>query len=147
MFPFLALCGIGLISLQGCSEARKARIRGEDLFVGREPLKGAIREHKTGLPPEVVRCANCHGADSQAGADALTGQRQIDRSWLLEPNERRGGPPSVYDARSFCKLLRTGVDPAHILIAREMPVFDLDDTACLGLWAFLTDEGARNGKH
>jgi hypothetical protein len=143
----LALCGIGFSCSEGCTKVRTAHSRGEDLFVGREPLTGTIRGHKTGLPPEVIRCTNCHGANSQGGTDALPGQRSINRSWLLEATERRGGPPSVYDVRAFCKLLRTGVDPAYILIARDMPVYDLDDTACQGLWEFLTKEVTRNAKH
>jgi hypothetical protein len=38
-------------------------------------------------------------------------------------------------------LLRTGIDPAYVLVAREMPVFDVDDAQCEGLWRFLIGDG------
>jgi hypothetical protein len=40
---------------------------------------------------------------------------------------------------SFCKLLRTGVDPASIVIAREMPVYTLNEAQCGSLWTFLIE--------
>jgi hypothetical protein len=113
--------------------------RGDELFRGQEPLTGRIRGHDDDLPSEVVRCVNCHGA---APANAST-QRlsrlappRLDSALLLEFHQRRGGPPSRYDPPAFCKLLRTGVDPAHILIAREMPAYDIDDAQCASLWAY-----------
>jgi hypothetical protein len=134
----------GTIALAACpTVARKADNRGEAMFVGREPLKGAIRGHQGRLPPEVVRCSNCHPGKNQIGADAAA--PRIDRLWLLSARPRRLGPPSSYDARAFCALLRTGVDPAYILVAREMPVYDVDDTQCRELWRFFTGEGESNG--
>ena len=109
------------------------------MFAGTEALKGTIRGHQTDLPPEVVKCGNCHAAGHQPRAGATRAPR-IDRSLLLSTMQRRGGPPSAYDAQSFCKLVRTGVDPAYILIAREMPVYDMDDARCTSLWRFLTKE-------
>jgi hypothetical protein len=135
----------GTISLAACpqSPAKKITTRGEALFAGRESLKGTIRGHEGRLPPEVVVCGNCHPAANQSRADAAA--PRIDRSWLLEASPRRRGPPTSYDSRSFCRLLRTGVDPAYILIAREMPVYDVDDAQCGELWRFLTEEGRANG--
>jgi hypothetical protein len=125
--------------LAGCSaEARKVRNRGEALFVGREPLKAAIRGHQGALPSDVVRCRNCHGPENLARADAVA--PRIDRSWLVEARQRRGGPPSSYDSGTFCNLLRTGIDPVYVLIGREMPNYVVDDAQCASLWAFLTDQ-------
>jgi hypothetical protein len=42
---------------------------------------------------------------------------------------------------SFCKLLRTGVDPVSVLVAREMPIYDLDDAQCTSIWNYLTAKG------
>jgi hypothetical protein len=109
------------------------------LFNGKEPLSGRIREHDESLPPEVVRCANCHGATASARPSRVAAPR-LESSLLLEFHQRRGGPPSRYDQAAFCKLLRTGVDPAHIMIAREMPIFDLDDAQCASLWSFLVEK-------
>jgi hypothetical protein len=113
--------------------------RGEGLFFGRERLQGRIRGHESRLPPDAVRCRNCHAAGKQA-LDAAAAAPRIDRSWLLEPRSRRGGPPSSYDRPAFCKLLRTGIDPAYVLIAREMPIYDLDDARCADLWKFVMAE-------
>jgi hypothetical protein len=124
--------------LAGCSAATGPRGGGEAIFVGKEPLKGTIRGHQSSLPPDVVRCSNCHAAPRQERS-ALRSAPQIDRSLLVEPRERRGGPPSSYDAPSFCRLLRTGIDPAYVLIARVMPTYELNDAQCSHLWQFLTE--------
>lgn len=136
MWPRLFLSAslsVSLISFQ----------RGDALFNGRgdvngrnkEVFHGRIREHDDDLPPETVRCVNCHGA---SGA-SLTGKGapHLDRAFLEDFRQRRGGPPSRYDQPAFCKLLRTGVDPAHILIAREMPTYTIDEAQCASLWLFL----------
>jgi hypothetical protein len=118
--------------------------RGYALFHGQEALAGRIRGHDEGLPAEALRCANCHEATSRR----LTGVAapHVDRSLLLEYRQRRGGPPSRYDAASFCKLLRTGADPVFIVIAREMPVYDLNEAQCNSLWTFFTEKDTRNDK-
>jgi hypothetical protein len=135
----VALFAVGLLgSPGGCKGVSKAGDRGEGMFIGRESLKGKIREHQTVLPPEVVRCGNCHAAEKQVGIPSTLAPR-IDRALLLSARQRRGGPPSAYDAQSLCKLLRTGIDPAYILIAREMPIYDVDDAQCASLWRFLTE--------
>ena len=118
--------------LGGDSSQRK---QGEALFTGRRPLVGKIRGHQSPLPAEVVVCAHCHVQrvpDAGAAAAPL-----LDRALLLEQRVRRGGPPSAYDATSFCKLLRTGVDPAYVLVNRVMPIYQLSDAACTSLWEYL----------
>jgi hypothetical protein len=115
--------------------------RGDALFHGREPISGRIRGHDDGLPPEAVRCANCHEAQATANAGTQRLSRlvapRLDAALLLEFHQRRGGPPSRYDEAGFCALLRTGTDPAHILIAREMPAYAIDDTQCASLWRYI----------
>ncbi|MFL5307269.1 MAG: hypothetical protein ACJ8F1_18780 [Polyangia bacterium] len=111
--------------------------RGRALFTGREPLAGRIRDHRSNLPAAVVVCRGCHVA-AAASPGAPPPAPPIDRSLLLEARPRRGGPPSAYDAPALCRLLRTGTDPAYVLVAREMPVFDVDDAQCESLWRFLT---------
>jgi hypothetical protein len=117
-----------------------AHERGRDLFMGREALRGRIRNHASSLPPDVVVCSNCHAPRRERRPEASRAPR-VDRALLLEPHARRGGPPSVYTEQAFCKLLRTGIDPAHVLISREMPVYAVDAAQCASLWQFLTDEG------
>jgi hypothetical protein len=113
--------------------------RGRALFLGREALKARIRGHESDLPAETVRCHNCHVTGGQPQPDGALAPR-LDRALLLDVRSRRNGPPSFYGRESFCKLLRTGVDPVYILIAREMPTYNLDDAQCVSLWKFLTDE-------
>jgi hypothetical protein len=111
--------------------------RGAELYRGKEALSGQIRGQDDALPPQVLRCANCHSAKSSAQLPAPAAPR-IDSALLLELRQRRGGPPSRYDQAAFCRLLRTGSDPAFILIAREMPTYEVSDEQCASLWIFLT---------
>jgi hypothetical protein len=128
----LLLASVSLLT--GCSAVPHVS-RGEALFSGQEAVKGRVRGHRSDLPPEVVSCRNCHA--TQQTRLTTSAAPHLDRSLLLTPRERRGGPPSAYDADTFCKLLRTGVDPVYILIAREMPVYAVDDAQCETLWHFL----------
>lgn len=134
----MRLLALGLLvavpSLGGSVSAR-----GHALFVGREALSGKLRHHRSALPADVVACRNCHALGPEAAAAGARAPR-LDRALLLEARARRGGPPSTYAEASFCKLLRTGIDPAHVLIAREMPVYAADDGQCRSLWQFLTVE-------
>jgi hypothetical protein len=45
--------------------------------------------------------------------------------------------------KSFCRLLRTGVDPVLIVVSRQMPRYELDESQCGNLWHYLT-EGLRD---
>ena len=67
----------------------------------------------------------------------------MTRSTLTDAVRRRSGPPSRYDAGSLCTMLRTGVDPAHVIILRTMPRYDITDADCRALWLHLTDSAAR----
>ena len=42
-------------------------------------------------------------------------------------------------------MLRTGVDPAYVLITRQMPRYTLSDDQCLGLWRYLTETSDEPG--
>jgi hypothetical protein len=125
--------------------------RGEDLYRGKEPLRGRIRGQNDLLPPEAVRCVNCH---NPASKDRLSGRPapRIDGEWLMESRQRHGGPPSSYNQTSFCKVLRAGTDPVYVLVAREMPVYEMDERQCASLWIFLTTtnppaKGAADERH
>ncbi len=126
----------GMVSMQ----------RGELLYHGGESLSGRIRGHDDILPPQAVICANCHDPLGPARPAANTAPR-IDPALLLDARERRHGPPSRYDQPAFCKLLRTGSDPASVLISRTMPAYDVTDDQCASLWTFLTtQDGAHDDR-
>lgn len=126
----------GVASAPGGRAAARLRARGEAIFTGRQPVSGRIRGHDSDLPAEVVACQQCHtGAAPDGGTTAAP---RLDGAFLLQPLQRRGGPPSVYDATSFCKLLRTGIDPAFVLIDRIMPTYRVTDAECEALWQYVT---------
>jgi len=113
-------------------------VRGEALYRGKTPLRGKIRGHDDPLPAEAIVCANCHSAKAN---NRLPGTQapDLDAALLLQARQRRGGPPSTYNQASFCRLLRTGADPGYILIAREMPIYEITDEQCASLWTYLLE--------
>jgi hypothetical protein len=118
---------------------------GRRMFFGETPLVGTIVGHQRPLPPEMVGCANCHWEDPGSISTRSVAPR-LDRAGMIAPRGRRGGPPSQFSAVSFCRLLRTGVDPSYIVINREMPRYILDDGQCLDLWQYLMEEGDEGRK-
>ncbi len=113
---------------------------GRRMFLGENPLQGAIVGHAEPLPARMVACANCHLGKAGLGSDNPFGP-SLDRPRMMQRIARRGGPPSVFTPTSFCRTLRTGVDPAYILITRQMPRYTLSDDQCLGLWRYLMETG------
>jgi hypothetical protein len=109
-----------------------------DVF-GETPLQGTIVGHERPLPAALVACANCHPAGSRAALKTAIGPR-LDKS-TTDTGRRRGGPPSRFTSTTFCRLLRTGVDPAYIVISRQMPRYDLRDDQCFSLWQYLVGLG------
>ena len=113
---------------------------GRRLFLGESSLQGAIAGHPEPLPVGAASCANCHQGDAGSGSGRSFAPR-LDRLGLTEPAARRGGPPTAFSSGSFCRVLRTGVDPAYILITRQMPRYTISDDQCLGLWRYLMETG------
>jgi hypothetical protein len=139
---FTSVALAGAVVLAGVAHADPASIqdefqRGQALFDGRADLHGRIRTHPADLPPQVVRCANCHAAGSGPDVPRSLAPR-LTHDLLLAPRARRGGPPSHYDRNRFCRLLRDGQDAASMLISVEMPQYTIDDAECWALWRFAT---------
>lgn len=122
---------------------------GAGLYRGESPLPGRMVGFTSDLPTAVTRCANCHERPAVAAvnggvATSLTDAAPdrpafgaaLDRSSLSTPRSRRGGPASVYDVDSLCTLLRTGVDPAQVMIGQAMPRYDATPLQCEQLWAY-----------
>lgn len=113
--------------------------RGGQLFRGDPPLPGRITGHALALPANAARCMNCHGVDATpTGSTSIAFGPALTHGWLTAAVSRRKGPPSRYDASAFCKVVRTGVDPAFIVVAQTMPRYEVDDRDCRALWAYLT---------
>lgn len=141
----LARWGVALMAalLSGAQASDAALSLGRQLYRGEVALSGTINGHAQPLPPIATRCTNCHSRDSaaQAASGAASFAPLLTRERLLGPIARRGGPPSRYDEASFCRLLRTGIDPAIMLIPRQMPRYAIDDARCKALWGYLIDGG------
>jgi len=128
----LALVAFAL-SMLACLESRSVAL-GKRLFNADPPLTARLSGDPLLLPAAASRCSNCHQVASQDEADF--GPR-LTATWLLSDRKRRGGPPCHYDLESFCALLRTGIDPAFVIIDRAMPRYELDDDACRALWNYV----------
>jgi hypothetical protein len=128
-----ALAGVVTVSVRGEAHA------GERLFDGRHPLAGGLAHHPQPLPAEALRCVNCHARSDrlEAGFAPVLSAASITRA-----AERRGGPASRYDRTAFCRVLRTGIDPAWVLVSRAMPRYALTDAQCAALWTYLTEGDA-----
>jgi len=130
--------GVVLACLAGSGSGLSATASlGHALFVGKVPLAGRISSHPTALPPEVVRCSNCHAVGDGPEVPATQAPR-LTRTWLTELRPRRGGPPSNYSLQAFCRLLRTGTDPVYVLISEQMPRYTIADDQCAALWRYVT---------
>jgi hypothetical protein len=113
--------------------------RGRKLFAGEAPLTGRMVGHEQALPPEVVRCSNCHQREAAGSAPASTKDfgPKLGALGLTRALPRRGGPPSSYNWGSFCRLLRDGIDPAYVMIPQTMPRYTLSDAECEAMWSYL----------
>jgi cytochrome c553 len=122
-------------------------LRGERLFRGEAALPARIVGQDFALPAQASRCVNCHGparGEAPSSPASATGiAPALTRATLAEPLRRRGGPPSRYDAASLCTVLRSGVDPAHVIILRTMPRYEITDADCRSLWLHFTESPAR----
>ena len=121
--------------------------RGRQLFDGELALPARIAGQDFALPSQASRCVNCHGpargnATSQAAGAQRIGPALTART-LTDAVRRRGGPPSRYDSGSLCTLLRSGVDPAHVIVVRTMPRYEITEADCRSLWLHLTDSPTR----
>ncbi len=108
---------------------------GANLYAGHKAVAAHIAGHDDPLPAQAAACVNCHDRGPRAGtpiAPPLIG------ATLTQTLARRGGPPSRYDRAAFCKLLRTGIDPAFVLVPRTMPRFEISDADCATLWNFVS---------
>jgi hypothetical protein len=137
---FWMVGALTLAGLSACSMVPQEQVRqlGQRWFAGSTPLKGRMIGHEQDLPAAAAACINCHGATSQRERFALA----LNRAWLTQPQARRGGPPSRYDVKSFCRVLREGVDPAWVVINQTMPRYDITDFQCQALWLHLNREAS-----
>lgn len=129
---------LSVVAIAAC-DADADRALGADLFEGRAALVARLVGHTEALPAPTVRCANCHAVSGSAPAGYGP---TLSAAHLTDPQPRRGGPASRYDQGAFCRLLRTGIDPAHVQVPAGMPRYELSDAQCAALWAYLSQRRA-----
>ncbi len=149
LLPWLAVIVALLLWLRHGAQQREA---GSALFHGDVALVGRLVGHTEPLPAIATRCSNCHedrstapaARSSDASATPASGRAAgsfavvFDREWLTAARPRRGGPPSAYDAARLCTVMRSGVDPAHVMVASVMPRYEASVAQCEQLWSYLT---------
>ncbi len=139
----LAAALVAVIAYGVASHRPGARVDlGARLFDGREALDATLADHAIPLPSGSVRCSQCHvgPAGNAAGETPKLGP-PLNRA-LRDALPRRGGPPAAYELATFCRTLRTGIDPSHVVLPRSMPRFAIDDVRCEALWTYLTQAPA-----
>jgi hypothetical protein len=111
--------------------------QGRQLFMGEQPVDARMVGHTAPLPAQAYRCDNCHSSSTTRPRAEPDFAPLLSKQTLTQRITRRGGPPSSYDAKVFCKVLRDGIDPAYVMINQAMPRYRLNDRECETLWTYL----------
>ena len=120
------------------TSSRELFSRGEAIFLGEEPIIARLQGDSAVLPSRLSHCSGCHESSLTGRLDRSAALR-LDRSTLLSTKKRRGAIPSAYSRDAFCRVVRTGVDPVFVMVAREMPRYEVDEVQCSSLWSYVTD--------
>ena len=131
-----AALALGLVALPATASVEDGR----RLFAGEVVLQARLAGHTDSLPGVAIRCSNCHssGASKRPGTSGYA--PPLTARSLIEPRARRGGPPSQFDAVALCKVLRSGIDPAGVMVDTAMPRYEISNSQCASLWAYLTSQ-------
>ena len=114
---------------------------GRTLWQGRAPLQARLAGEGADLAPAQARCAACHALPSPEGGGALGDGPMLESSRLVRPMSRRGGKVSRYDEAAFCRLLRSGLDPAANPVSSRMPRYEIAAADCASLWQAVLGAG------
>jgi len=129
-----------LFWMSSCVTAAAVSSQGEALYYGVVPLSGRISGQTLQLPARVLACVRCHeGRGGQAGGELQPGVDLLG-GWLSQIRSRRNGPASQYTPATFCRALRNGIDPVSVVLAIQMPRFDISDQDCNALWNYLNSQ-------
>lgn len=113
---------------------------GKKIFEGNVPVKAKLRYSSFDLPSIASRCSNCHSVGPETIIEEIGSPPELGRNRLLTPQKRGSGPPVAYDEESFCIAVTQGRTPAHTLLSRTMPLFEMDKQSCKALWDYLSGE-------
>ena len=108
-----------------------ARAEGEAIYERAQAVVAKVNGET--VMAGAARCANCHGDLGEGRREGVLVAVPLQRSALMQSHSRRGGPPSAYGRASFCRSLRSGVDPrsagrrhAALRFKRSVPRFALE---------------------
>jgi hypothetical protein len=121
------------------SQPSALAIRGEKLFHGAEGLTARLAGHATLLPPALGACVNCHDGAILSVLEPRSAP-SLSCAAMRQVRPRRGGPAVAYEKEAFCRTLRSGIDPNHVVLGRAMPRFEPDQGQCDALWAYLVGQ-------
>ena len=133
----MLLAGQALAAPAASAASVPAPERGKRIFHGLDAVPATVQQHGTLLPAHVSRCINCHSAYTPSGAWPGNAQ-YLSATTLSSKISRRGGPAYRYDQPTFCATIRTGVDPAAIMLEAKMPRYRMSDAQCADLWFYLS---------
>lgn len=111
---------------------------GRALYEGAQPISARIAGQDLDLPAAASRCGNCHRLVASTPSSSTAIGPLLEAATLTVRRPRRGGPPSAYAEASFCRVLRTGIDAASVIVDRRMPRYAVSDAECAALWTYVT---------
>jgi hypothetical protein len=90
-----------------------------------DEVTAAFGGNRVPLPPQLRRCARCHGADGLGGREGGVAIPPITWNALMAPREASSARPGrpAYDEATLARALTDGIDPAGAPLAPGMPRF------------------------
>lgn len=142
---FLAACTLAAMAGSGYADDVSA---GRVIYTTGEPVSGrAVRARVAGgdaLPASLLPCVNCHRHDGRGVAEGGVTPSQITWLDLTKPylsKAANGRRRPAYDARSFERAVREGIDPAGNRLSAAMPRYEFSAAEFRGLIAYLDTLG------
>ena len=112
---------------------------GRDLFHAppAEGVKAVVGQADLPLPPSLLGCARCHGRDARGASEGGAFAPAIDAETLTRETPVR----RAYDAMTFGRAVREGVDSNGRRLSPAMPRYRIDDGVAEDLLAYLRGIG------
>lgn len=141
LWIFLAACTLAGMAGSGYADDVTA---GRVIYTTGEAVSGrAVRARVAGgdaLPASLLPCVNCHGHDGRGVAEGGVTPSQITWLDLTKPylsKAANGRRRPAYDARSFGRAVRAGIDPAGNRLSAAMPRYEFSAAEFRDLIAYL----------
>ncbi len=137
------LFAASIASLMGTALADDT-VAGRAIYERGAPASGRAASARVGggdaMPATLLPCVNCHGHEGRGIAEGGVVPSTITWLELTKPYFARaanGRRRPAYDARSFGRSVRDGIDPAGNRLSPAMPRYDLSNVELGDLIAYL----------